>query len=44
VLGSIIDSTDSDEIIKAAQTVFDPLGTGYRFGLPNSILRRSKVK
>jgi F420-non-reducing hydrogenase small subunit len=44
VLGSIIDSTDSDEIIKAAQTVFDPLGTGYRFGLANSILRRSKVK
>jgi F420-non-reducing hydrogenase small subunit len=43
VLGSIIDSTDSDEIARACETVFDPLGTSYRFGLANSILRRSKL-
>lgn len=44
VLGSIIDSTDPDEIERACKTVTDPLGTGYRFGLANSILRRSKLR
>ena len=44
VLGSIIDSTDPEEIAKACETVLDPLGTAYRFGLANSILRRSKLK
>ncbi|MGD8628465.1 MAG: oxidoreductase [bacterium] len=44
VLGSIIDSTDPEEIEKACATVMDPLGTGYRFGLANSILRRSKLR
>ena len=44
VLGSIIDSTESEEIEKACATVADPLGTSYRFGLANSILRRSKLK
>jgi F420-non-reducing hydrogenase small subunit len=43
VLGSIIDSTDSDEIEKACATVCDPLGTAYRYGLANSILRRSRL-
>lgn len=44
VLGSIIDSKDSDEIAKACATVFDPMGTAYRFGFANSILRRSRLK
>ncbi len=44
VLGSIIDSTDPDEIAKACETVLDPLGTGYRFGLASSILRRSMMR
>jgi F420-non-reducing hydrogenase small subunit len=44
VLGSIIDSTDSKEIENACATVADPLGTAYRFGLPNSILRRSRLR
>jgi F420-non-reducing hydrogenase small subunit len=44
VLGSIIDSTDSEEIEKICKTVLDPLGTAYRFGLANSILRRSKLR
>jgi F420-non-reducing hydrogenase small subunit len=44
VLGSIIDSTDPTEIEKACATVFDPQGTAYRFGLANSILRRSRLK
>lgn len=43
VLGSIIDSTDPEEIKKACETVLDPLGYGYRFGLANSILRRSRL-
>jgi F420-non-reducing hydrogenase small subunit len=44
VLGSIIDSTDSDVIEQACASVFDPLGTAYRFGLANSILRRSRLR
>ena len=44
VLGSIIDSTDSDEIEKICATVLDPLGTAYRYGLANSILRRSRLR
>jgi F420-non-reducing hydrogenase small subunit len=44
VLGSVIDSKDSDEIANVCATVFDPLGTAYRFGVANSILRRSKLK
>ncbi len=44
VLGSIIDSIDPEEIAKACETVLDPLGTGYRFGLANSILRRSRLR
>ncbi|MFH1311681.1 MAG: oxidoreductase [Candidatus Eisenbacteria bacterium] len=44
VLGSIIDSKDSDEIAKVCATVFDPAGTAYRFGFANSILRRSRLK
>jgi F420-non-reducing hydrogenase small subunit len=44
VLGSIIDSTDSAEIEKVCATVPDPLGTAYRYGLANSILRRSRLK
>jgi F420-non-reducing hydrogenase small subunit len=43
VLGSIIDSTDSAEIEKICATVYDPLGTAYRYGLANSILRRSRL-
>lgn len=44
VLGSIIDSTDPEEIDKACATFFDPIGTAYRFGLPNSILRRKMIR
>ncbi len=44
VLGSVIDSTDSEEIAQACASVYDPLGTAYRFGLANSILRRSRLK
>jgi F420-non-reducing hydrogenase small subunit len=43
VLGSIIDSTDSAEIEKVCAAVDDPLGTAYRYGLANSILRRSRL-
>jgi F420-non-reducing hydrogenase small subunit len=44
VLGSVIDSKDSEEIAQACATVFDPAGTAYRFGFANSILRRSRLR
>jgi F420-non-reducing hydrogenase small subunit len=44
VLGSVIDSTDPAEIEKVCASVHDPLGTAYRYGLANSILRRSRLK
>jgi hypothetical protein len=34
------DSTDPDEIQKIIDTIADPIGTFYRFSLPDSTLRR----
>jgi len=39
-LASVIDSTDEDEIRKIISEIADPVGTMYRFSLPNSTLRR----
>jgi F420-non-reducing hydrogenase small subunit len=39
-LASVIDSTDEDEIRKIIGEIADPVGTMYRFSLPNSTLRR----
>jgi F420-non-reducing hydrogenase small subunit len=39
-LASVIDSTDEDEIRKIIGEIADPVGTMYRFSLPNSMLRR----
>jgi F420-non-reducing hydrogenase small subunit len=39
-LGSIIDSTDPEEIQRIIDTIPDPIGTFYRFSLPDSLIRR----
>jgi F420-non-reducing hydrogenase small subunit len=39
-IASHIDSTDPDEVERILDTLPDPAGTFYRFGLPHSMLRR----
>jgi len=39
-LASLIDSKDEAEIDRVVQTIPDPVGTFYRYGLPSSLLRR----
>ncbi|GAW91113.1 oxidoreductase [Calderihabitans maritimus] len=41
-IASIIDSADPEEIKKINKMIVDPAGTFYRFGLPNSMLRRKR--
>jgi len=42
-LASIIDSNDPEEIQRIIDDIVDPAGTFYRFGLPASLLRRTKM-
>lgn len=42
-LASIIDAPTPEEIATLAAAVPDPVGTFYRFGLANSLLRRARV-
>jgi len=42
-LASVIDSTDEAEIQAIVDTIPDPLGTFYRFSLPDSMLRRKQL-
>jgi len=42
MLGSLVDSEDEEEIARCIATIVDPVGTFYRFGLPGSILGRSR--
>ena len=41
---SIIDSNDKDEIQKIVDGIVDPVGTFYRYSLPESPLRRARIK
>jgi F420-non-reducing hydrogenase small subunit len=41
-LASVIDSTDPKEIDQIIATIPDPIGTFYRFSLPDSMLRRAQ--
>jgi F420-non-reducing hydrogenase small subunit len=41
-MASVIDSTDPAEIDKIIATIADPVGTFYRFSLPDSMLRRTQ--
>jgi F420-non-reducing hydrogenase small subunit len=43
-VASVIDSNDPEEIHKILEDVRDPAGTFYRFSLPDSILRRARVR
>jgi F420-non-reducing hydrogenase small subunit len=42
-LGSLIDSTDTEEIKRIADEIADPAGTFYRYSLPVSLLRRART-
>jgi len=43
-LASVIDSNDPEEIQKIVDDVLDPVGTFYRYSLPDSLLRRARIK
>jgi F420-non-reducing hydrogenase small subunit len=43
-LGSLIDSTDPEEIKRIADEIADPAGTFYRYSLPVSLLRRARTE
>ncbi len=42
-LASVIDSDDPDEIQRITDTIDDPLGYAYRFGMSSSSLRRVRI-
>ena len=43
-LASVIDSNDPEEIQSIVDDVLDPVGTFYRYSLPDSLLRRARIK
>ena len=43
-LSSIIDSNDPEEIQRILDDIPDPAGTFYRYSLPDSLLRRARIK
>jgi F420-non-reducing hydrogenase small subunit len=43
-VASVIDSNDPDEIQKIISDIPDPVGTFYRYSLPDSLLRRARIK
>ena len=43
-VASVIDSTDPVEINKIIEDIADPAGTFYRYSVPESLLRRAKIK
>jgi F420-non-reducing hydrogenase small subunit len=43
-VASVIDSNDPAEIDKIIAGIHDPVGTFYRYSLPDSLLRRARVK
>jgi F420-non-reducing hydrogenase small subunit len=42
-VASVIDSSNPDEIQKIIDDIKDPVGTFYRYSLPDSLLRRAKI-
>lgn len=42
-VASVIDSNDPDEIQRIVDDIPDPVGTFYRYSLPDSLLRRARV-
>ncbi|MFC1937541.1 oxidoreductase [Chloroflexota bacterium] len=43
-LASVIESNDPEEIQKIVNDIVDPVGTFYRYSLPDSLLRRARIK
>jgi F420-non-reducing hydrogenase small subunit len=43
-VASVIDSNDPDEIQKIISDIPDPVGTFYRYSLPDSLLGRARIK
>jgi len=43
-LASIIDSNDPEEIQRIIDDIVDPVGTFYRYSLPESLLRRARIE
>jgi F420-non-reducing hydrogenase small subunit len=43
-VASVIDSTDPEEIMSIIDGIPDPAGTFYRYSLPESLLRRARIK
>jgi F420-non-reducing hydrogenase small subunit len=43
-VASVIDSNDPKEIQKIIDDIRDPVGTFYRYSLPDSLLRRARIK
>jgi len=43
-VASVIDSNDPDEIQRTIDGIRDPVGTFYRYSLPDSLLRRARIK
>lgn len=43
-LASVIDSDDPEEIQRIINDIVDPAGTFYRYSLPDSLLRRARIK
>jgi F420-non-reducing hydrogenase small subunit len=43
-LASILDTNDEKEMDKIVESIIDPAGTFYRFGLPKSILGRKRME
>jgi F420-non-reducing hydrogenase small subunit len=43
-LASVIDAKDPNEIQKIIDDIHDPVGTFYRYSLPDSLLRRARIQ
>lgn len=43
-VASVIDSTNPEEINKIIADIADPAGTFYRYSIPESLLRRARIK
>jgi F420-non-reducing hydrogenase small subunit len=41
-LASVLDAEGEEDLQKLADSVVDPIGTFYRFGLARSLLKRTK--
>jgi F420-non-reducing hydrogenase small subunit len=43
-VGSVVDADTEEEAARIVSEIPDPIGTFYRFGLPASLLHRSRLE